>query len=119
MGEGQRHTLGQGAPEVEVLFDGKGRDVAVLAVRIPPGGGMPRHDHGASSVVLVSLSGTIDLSGEGVDEKIELSAGAVGALDVGEAVQLDNRGSVEAKVLVILSPPDFVESIKAWPNAGE
>lgn len=119
IGEAERHTPVPGAPEIEVLLGGEGRDVAVLAVNIPPGGGMPRHDHGPSSVVLVPLSGAVLLTGTGVDEAIELSTGTIGALDVGESVQLDNVGQSEAKVLVVLSPPGFVESIKAWPNAGE
>lgn len=118
MGDGGRHAPGPGAPRVEVLLDGTGTGVAVLGVTIPAGAGMPRHDHGPSSVVLVPLVGSL-VVGDGEGDPVELSAGTIGAIDVGEQVQVKNSGEGEARVLVVLSPPDFVESVEAWPGTPQ
>lgn len=118
MGDSERHGPGPGGPQVEVLLDGAGTGVAVLGVTIPAGAGMPRHDHGPSSVVLVPLAGSVSV-GDGEGDPVELPVGTVGTIGVGEQVRLENSGEGEARVLVVLSPPDFVESVRAWPTVTQ
>ncbi|WP_329477872.1 hypothetical protein OG555_37290 [Kribbella sp. NBC_01484] len=51
-----------GGPTMEVLVAAETPDnIAMLQVWIPPGGGLPEHDHGPSEIVLVHVSGSIEL----------------------------------------------------------
>jgi quercetin dioxygenase-like cupin family protein len=51
-----------GGPTMEVLVAAETSDnIAMVQVWIPPGGGLPEHDHGPSEIVLVHISGSIHL----------------------------------------------------------
>ena len=51
-----------GGPTMEVLVAAETSDnIAMVQVLIPPGGGLPEHDHGSSEIVLIHLSGSIEL----------------------------------------------------------
>lgn len=119
VGEGDRRTPGPGAPVAEVLLGDADSPVAVLAVTVPAGGRMPSHDHGQSSVVLIPLSGVVEVSTERGDGPVELAPGTAGAVEVGERVELANTGNDEARLMVIVSPPDFARSVQAWPSAAQ
>lgn len=106
-----------GAPLAEVVL-GAADDapVGLVHVSVPPGGGMPEHDHGPSTIVLVPLTGTAQLIDVADGERVlELEHGAVTTIPVGRRVRLHNPGSDPADLLVIVSPPDFARRIAQWP----
>jgi len=104
----------EGGPRVEVLAAGE--NLSAARVVLPPGGGMPEHDHGESEAMVVVRSGRVALrSGE---REEELEAGAVSLLGVGERVALRNASQEEAHLLAVFSPPGFVRNLEAWPEAG-
>jgi quercetin dioxygenase-like cupin family protein len=110
-----------GAPIAEVLVGGDGEwPVAALHVTVPPGGGMPEHEHGASEALVTPLAGAIRITpaGAGADA-VELGPGAVATIPKGERVRLDNASAEgEAVALVVLSPPDFAAQVLAWPEVA-
>jgi quercetin dioxygenase-like cupin family protein len=89
--------------------------VAVVHVEIPAGGGMPEHDHGASEIVLIPLSGTAELRNDGQTQT--LSAGMAAWIARGERVSLANPGPEPASLMVVASPPEFARRLAAWPAA--
>jgi len=101
------------SPAMEVLVAAD--NIAMVQVWIPPGGGLPEHDHGPSEVVLIHVSGSIQLR-QG-DRQHKLAPGAVAHLSVGERVCLTNPGTEAAVMMIVASPPDFVKRIAAWPVA--
>lgn len=120
IGEGERRRAPiEGGPTIEIVR-GAARDrrTAVLHVTIPPGGGMPEHDHGASEVVLVPQEGTIRLiPADGT--ALELVPGSVGVVPIGRRVRLENATAQPARALVIVAPPNFAEGVASWPAAGD
>jgi quercetin dioxygenase-like cupin family protein len=105
-----------GGPTMEVLVAaGISDNIAMVQVWIPPGGGLPEHDHGPSEIVLVHLSGSIDLQ-QG-DQLHRLAPGAVAHLATGERVSLHNPGTEPAVMMIVASPPEFVGRIARWPAA--
>lgn len=107
----------EGGPEVEVLIgegEAQGTNLGAARVSVPPGGGMPEHEHGESETALVVQDGRITVHGGGQQEKLE--AGAVALIGVGERVQLENPSSEEpASLLVFFAPPGFVQTFASWP----
>lgn len=92
----------------------KGTNLGAARVSVPPGGGMPEHEHGESETALVVQDGRITVHGGGQQEKLE--AGAVALIGVGERVQLENPSSEEpASLLVFFAPPGFVQTFASWP----
>lgn len=89
--------------------------VAVIRLEIPPGAGLPEHDHGTSQVVLLPVSGAVELTHDG--DTHELRAGSTALIDIGERVRLANPGDEPASVLVVASPPDFAAHVVSWPTA--
>jgi quercetin dioxygenase-like cupin family protein len=89
--------------------------VAVVYLEIPAGGGMPGHDHGASEIVLIPLTGSIELSYGG--QPRTLSVGMTAHIAVGERVRLANPVAEPAGLMVVVSPPQFAERLAAWPLA--
>jgi mannose-6-phosphate isomerase-like protein (cupin superfamily) len=80
---------------------------------------MPEHDHGPSTVVLIPLAGAarlIDVADDG--RALQLVSGTITIVPVGRRVRLDNPGSVEAQLLVVVSPPEFAQELSAWPAAA-
>ncbi|MCA3748806.1 MAG: cupin domain-containing protein [Rubrobacter sp.] len=103
----------EGGPKAEVLAAGE--NLSMARVVLPPGGGMPEHDHGESEALVVVRSGRVVLrSGE---REEELEAGAAALLGVGERVALTNPSSEEAHLLAVFSPPGFVRNLEGWPEA--
>lgn len=105
-----------GGPTMEVLVAAETSDnLAMVQVWIPPGGGLPAHDHGPSEIVLVHLSGTIELrQGEQLHR---LAPGAVAHIATGERVSLTNPSTESAVMMIVASPPEFVRRIAGWPTA--
>ena len=105
-----------GGPTAAPLIPTSASDqVAVIHVEIPAGGGMPEHDHGTSQIVLIPLSGSIEVRH---DNKARiLSAGMAAYIATGERVSLANPGPEPASLMVIASPPQFAERLAAWPTA--
>lgn len=118
-------TIGEGArrrppvphaPLVEVLR--REDPVGVLHVTVPPGGAMPEHDHGPSTTMLVPLAGSVQLIDVADGERrIDVSPGSVTTIPIGRRVRLENGGDADARLLVVLSPPDFAQQAAGWPGA--
>jgi mannose-6-phosphate isomerase-like protein (cupin superfamily) len=108
-----------GAPLVEVLLGGEGDSpVGVLHVTVPPGGAMPEHDHGESTTFLLAVGGSARLVDVSAGERpVEVRPGTVTTIPVGRRVRLENPGEDEARLVVVLSPPDFARRAAAWPAA--
>jgi quercetin dioxygenase-like cupin family protein len=87
--------------------------VAVVHVEIPAAGGMPEHDHGASEIVLIPMSGSVDLWHDGKSRA--LSVGMTVHIATGERVSLANPGTEPARLMVVVSPPQFAARVAAWP----
>ncbi|MER7243134.1 cupin domain-containing protein [Kribbella sp. NPDC000426] len=105
-----------GGPTMEVLVAAETSDkIAMVQVWIPPGGGLPEHDHGPSEIVLVHVSGSIDLRQGGQEHR--LAPGAVAHIATGERVSLANPGTEPAVMMIVASPPEFVARITGWPAA--
>ncbi|MDQ0957966.1 quercetin dioxygenase-like cupin family protein [Streptomyces sp. B4I13] len=68
--------------------------VAVIHLEIPPDGGMPEHDHGASQIVLIPVSGSVQVR-HGQDVHT-LGPGSAAHIDTGERVSLANLGTEPA-----------------------
>ena len=106
-----------GGPTVRVVVSAAERaPVGVLEVTMPVGGAMPEHDHGRSAAVLAPLEGRFRLLEADTGDATIVEPGAVATIPVGARVRLENAGSVEARTLVVLTPPDFAERLDAWPR---
>jgi quercetin dioxygenase-like cupin family protein len=78
---------------------------------------MPKHDHGPSTTLLIPLVGSSRLVDVQDGERpFELAPGVVITIPVGQRVRLENPGSEEARLLVVLSPPDFAAQVQGWPR---
>lgn len=108
-----------GGPAVRIVVGAaEETPMGVLEVTMPVGGAMPEHDHGVSAVLLVPFAGRFRLVEAGdAGRTTEIESGAVATIPVGRRVRLENAGDVEARVLVVLTPPDFVERLDDWPSA--
>lgn len=105
-----------GGPTMEVLVAAETSDnVAMVQVWIPPGGGLPEHDHGPSEIVLIHRSGSIELR-QG-DQLHRLAPGAIAHIATGERVSLTNPGTEPAVMMIVASPAEFVARIAGWPAA--
>jgi len=105
-----------GGPIAEALVPADGSDrVAVIHVEVPAGGGMPEHDHGASQIVLIQETGSVEVGHDGKSET--LSAGAVAYIAKGERVSITNPGTETATLMVVASPADFAAQLANWPTA--
>ncbi|MFC1418153.1 cupin domain-containing protein [Streptacidiphilus cavernicola] len=105
-----------GGPTAATLTTaGTSSRVAVVHLEIPADGGMPEHDHGASEIVLIPLSGSVELWHEGKPRT--LRSGMAGHVATGERVSLANPGSEPATLMLVVSPPQFAERLAAWPIA--
>lgn len=109
----------EGGPRVKVLVGAEGAEsgkVAAARVVVPPGGGMPEHDHGESEALVAVQSERVVIETGG--QKEELGAGFLAVMGVGERVSLRNPSSSESTTLLaIFSPPGFAKQIASWPAA--
>jgi len=109
-----------GGPLVDVLLGAENdAPVGLVHVRVAPGGAMPEHDHGVSSVVLIPLAGTAQLIdvADG-DRVIPLAQRTVTTVPIGRRVRLENPGTDEAELLVVVAPADFARELAGWPAAA-
>lgn len=108
----------QNAPVVELLLGENGDlPTAVASITIPPGGGMPEHDHGGSLTVITPISGSARLIDAAAgDQVIELEPGTVATIPVGHRVAVENPGEEDARLIATFTPPDFVLQLRSWPN---
>ncbi len=98
------------------VCDGEGGKIAAAHVVVPPGGGMPEHDHGESEALVVVQSGLVVIREGGREET--LAPGKMASIGVGEMVSLENPSSSEpASLLAFFAPPGFVRTFEAWPPA--
>ena len=106
-------------PTVEILFGGEpeGPDVGVVRVTVPPGGGMPEHDHGGSDVILLPQVGSVEVTEGGTT--LPVGPGDALFIDKSDRVSLRNPGTTDAEVLVAVAPSMFVSAIRAWPAVDE
>ncbi len=112
---GERHQAIPNGPVARVLIGADaGWRAGLVEVTVPPGGEMPEHDHGASEVILIVRAGRARLiASDGVVTKLE--PGVVVTIPVGERVRLENPEDEEARLSVVLTPPDFATAVAAWP----
>jgi len=104
-----------GPTAATVILPGDSAQVAAIHVEIPAGSGLPEHDHGASEIVLIPLSGTAELRHDG--QARALSAGMAAHVGRGERVSLANPGPEPASLMVVASPADFARHVATWPAA--
>jgi quercetin dioxygenase-like cupin family protein len=121
LGQGDRRRARvEGGPSAEVLIgQDPGDALGAAHVIVPPGAGMPAHDHGASETLLIALAGRVRLAD--ADEggaSIDVEPGVLGVIPTDHRVVLRNDGDEEARLLVIFSPADFATRLRAWPPAA-
>lgn len=111
----------EGGPRVEVLVgegNTEGANLSVAHVLMPPGGGMPEHDHGESEAVVVVQSGRVEIEVRGGAGRETLEPGTMALIGVGERVSLENPSPSEpASLLAFFAPPGFVRTFASWPPA--
>ena len=108
----------EGGPEVELLVGGGEADAQGLAaahITIPPGGGMPEHDHGESAALLAVQRGRITMR-SGDDERA-LPVGTLAVIGAGERVSVSNPDGRAAVLLAVFAPPAFGSRVASWPEA--
>lgn len=104
-----------GPTAATVILPADSDQVAAVQVEIPAGSGLPAHDHGASEIVLIPLSGAAELRHDG--QARTLSAGMAAHVGRGERVSLANPGPEPASLMVVASPPEFAGRLATWPAA--
>lgn len=105
-----------GGPTAAVLTPGgTSGQLAAIHVEIPPGGGMPEHDHGPSEILLIPLNGSAEIRHG--DQVRALPPGTAAHIARGERVSLANPGPEPATLMVVASPPDFASRLASWPPA--
>lgn len=117
IGSGPLHAAPvPGGPIAElVVGEGESRRLSVARVEVPPGVGMPEHDHAGSEAVILCQGGTVVISSSG--QQVTLRSGTVAVIGVGERVSVHNPGSETAVLLGMFTPGDFVTQLAAWPRA--
>jgi quercetin dioxygenase-like cupin family protein len=116
VGTHPRRSPSLGGPSAEPLITtGISELIGVIHLEIPAGAAIPEHDHGASQIVVIPLTGSLELS-QG-EHRRPLSKGMAAHIGLGERVGLANRDVRPATVMVIASPPEFADRIAAsWPT---
>lgn len=119
-GKGTRRQAMPGAPIAEVVIgvdDGVG--IGVVEVTVPSGAAMPDHAHGESTTLLIPQTGHLRLTDADSGRVTELEPGVLATIPIGQKVRLDNPEDSEARMLVILSPPDFAAAVATWPEVEQ
>lgn len=116
-GKGPHRQPMPGAPIAEVLIGvGDGVGIGAVEVTVPAGAAMPDHAHGGSTTLLVPQEGHLRLTDAESGEVAELEPGILATIPVGQLVRLENPEETDARMLVILSPPDFAGAVASWPE---
>jgi quercetin dioxygenase-like cupin family protein len=115
-GQGTRHQAPvPHGPLVEVLLGADGdAALAVAHLEIPPGGGMPEHDHGPSAALVIVERGRIRLAAGGREATLE--PGCAARLAAGERVSVANPGHDPAVLYAVFAPADFAATLATWPT---
>lgn len=115
-GRGPRRQAIPGGPVVEVVIGAdEDTEVGVVDVTIPAGSVMPEHAHGRSATLLVPQAGRLQLVDADSDAVTELEPGILATIPIGHRVRLENPETVDARMLVVLTPPDFASALAGWP----
>lgn len=115
-GQGPRHQAAPGGPLANVVIGpGQGTGVGVVDVTVPAGAAMAEHAHGDSETLLIPQAGRLRLVDAESGAVTELEPGVLATIPIGRRVTLENPGDAEARMLVVLSPPDFAASVATWP----
>lgn len=108
----------EGGPRAEVLLGEGGERLAVARVVVPPGGGMPEHDHGESEALVVCWEGRVNL--RAAEREETLDEGKMALVGIGEKVSVENpSASASATLMAFFAPPGFVATLGAWPVVQE
>jgi quercetin dioxygenase-like cupin family protein len=108
-----------GGPLVEVVIGAEqGLGLGVVDVTIPAGAAMPEHAHGGSEALLIPQAGRLRLVDAESGAVTELEPGVLATIPIGRRVALENPAATEARMLVVLAPPDFAATVAAWPVAA-
>jgi quercetin dioxygenase-like cupin family protein len=114
VGTHPRRAPGVNGPSAEPLITSNvSESIGVVHLEIPAGFSMPEHDHGTSQIVLVPLSGSLELrQGE---YRRQLTFGTAAHIGVGERVGLANLEDGPATVMAL---PRHRSSSTASPHGG-
>jgi quercetin dioxygenase-like cupin family protein len=105
-----------GGPSVEVLLGSEvpERPLELIRVQLPPGGGMPTHDHGPSAVLVTVQSGAVRIDSETQTGTLEPGRSAL--VERGERVAVTNSSTSDpATLLAVIVPPGFTDTFSSWP----
>jgi quercetin dioxygenase-like cupin family protein len=108
-----------GGPSVEILVgpETPERPLELIRVQLPPGGGMPTHDHGPSAVLVTVQSGGVRIESD--TQAATLEPGMSTLVERGERVAVTNTSADEpATLLAVIVPPGFAETVSAWPSGS-
>lgn len=106
-----------GGPIAEVVI-GADADVGVgvVDVTVPAGAMMTEHTHGDSTTLLIPQAGSMRLIAADDDAVIELEPGVMATIPIGQRVRLENPGTTDGRMLVVLTPADFATAVATWPE---
>jgi quercetin dioxygenase-like cupin family protein len=118
MAAGTSEEIRIGRLAIRFLVEGQasGGSVAVFEFDVPAGAKVPgAHSHDAYEETIYGLEGVLTFTVEG--RQSEIAKGEVLCIPRGAVHRFDNRGSVDAKLLAIVSPgilgPDYFREIAA------
>jgi quercetin dioxygenase-like cupin family protein len=86
----RRAPISGGPTAVMLTPGGTSGQLAAIHMGIPPGGGMPEHDHGPSEILLIPLNGSAEIRHGG--QVRALPPGTAAHIARGERVSLANPG---------------------------
>ena len=114
----RRKTPNRNSPTVELLFSGyeEGPDVGVVKMSIPPQGCVIDLDHGGADVVLLMLTGAVEISSGELVRTLE--AGDAALLRKRERASLRNRGEVDAVFIAAAGPSPKAGPVRISSAAG-
>jgi quercetin dioxygenase-like cupin family protein len=105
-----------GGPGAEVLIGADdGWPMGVARVTIPAGGGMSEHEHGSSAAMVMALDQPVLIVDVAEQKELDVKAGDVVTIPIGDLVEVHNRGGSEATIAVVFNPPDFTSRLDSWP----
>lgn len=108
------------APLASVIVGAEaGLRMGVVETRVPAGAVMPEHGHGNSEVVLIILAGHGRIISGPDDTVTELDRDGVVTIPAGQHVRVENPGTEEVRMLVVLTPPDFTNAVGGWSEARD
>lgn len=118
-GSGPRRQAIPGGPIVDVVIGAnEGTGLGVVDVTIPAGAQMPEHAHGDSWTLLVPQEGRMRLTDADSGAVTELVPGVLVTIPLGQRVLLENPEATDARMLVVITPPDFAAALAGWPEVA-